>query len=90
MKISRRTLAVAAMGAAIGFGSAVSVQTIARGGVAVAPSAEHREHMKKALESLHNAKEHLDKAEHEFHGHRAKAIEATDAAIGQVEEAMKE
>ncbi len=38
-----------------------------------------------ALEEMHHAKEHLEHAEGEFHGHRAKAIEHLDAAIHEAE-----
>jgi hypothetical protein len=38
-----------------------------------------------ALESLHNAKVHLEQAKHDFHGHRADAIHAIDEATRQLE-----
>ncbi len=48
------------------------------------PRVEH------ALESLRQAREHMQNAEGEFHGHRAKAIEHIDAAIHEAEICMQE
>ena len=38
-------------------------------------------HIDEALEAMRNAKHHLETAEHDFDGHRVKAIEHLDAAI---------
>lgn len=38
-----------------------------------------------AIEAMRNAREHMEHAEGEFHGHRAKAIEHLDAAIHEAE-----
>jgi hypothetical protein len=43
-----------------------------------------------ALESLHSAREHMEHADGEFHGHRAKAIEHIDAAIHEADICMHE
>lgn len=43
-----------------------------------------------AIDAMRNAKEHLQHAEGEFHGHRAKAIEHLDAAIHEAEECERE
>ncbi|MGA2645546.1 MAG: hypothetical protein ABSF15_12590 [Candidatus Sulfotelmatobacter sp.] len=43
-----------------------------------------------AIEAMRNAREHLQHAEGEFHGHRAKAIEHLDAAIHEAEECERE
>ncbi len=51
---------------------------------AVAPPEEHP-HIHQALESMREAKHHLESAEHDFHGHRAKAIEHLDQAIHEAE-----
>ncbi|MGB8987655.1 MAG: hypothetical protein WCC37_13740 [Candidatus Sulfotelmatobacter sp.] len=48
------------------------------------PRVEH------ALEAMHSAKEHMEHAEGEFHGHRAKAIEHLNAAIHEAEICMQE
>src|SRR5436305_12987831 len=41
-----------------------------------------------ALRALRNAKTRLQKADRDFGGHRAKAVEHTDAAISEVEAAI--
>lgn len=50
------------------------------------PVKKHERHaeMRRALHALENAKRDLDKAAHDFQGHRAKALELTDQAIGEV------
>jgi hypothetical protein len=48
------------------------------------PRVEH------ALEALRSAKDHMEHAEGEFHGHRAKTIEHIDAAIHEAEICMQE
>jgi hypothetical protein len=47
-------------------------------------------HITEALESMHAAKHHLETAEHDFHGHRMKAIEHLDMAIHEAEECERE
>jgi hypothetical protein len=42
-----------------------------------------------ALVDLHIAKEHLEKAPHDFGGHRADAVKSCDEAIKQIELALK-
>jgi hypothetical protein len=51
---------------------------------AAAPMPPHP-HIDEALEAMHNAKHHLETAEHDFHGHRVKAIEHLDQAIHEAE-----
>ena len=57
-----------------------------------APAAmpERHPHIDEALESMRAAKHHLESAEHEFHGHRAKAIEHLNRAIREAEICMSE
>jgi len=43
-----------------------------------------------ALEAMRNAKDHMEHAEGDFHGHRAKAIEHLDMAIHEAEECERE
>ena len=43
-----------------------------------------------ALEAMRNAKHHLETAEHDFHGHRVKAIAHLDRAIREAEICMSE
>jgi hypothetical protein len=42
-------------------------------------------HIDEALESMRAAKHHLEIAEHDFHGHRTKAIEHLNMAIHEAE-----
>lgn len=51
---------------------------------AAAPMPPHP-HIDEALEAMHNAKHHLETAEHDFHGHRAKSIEHLNMAIHEAE-----
>ena len=62
-----------------------------------AKPAEHREHrdhhehhpeLRKAMRKLRGAKQDLEKATHDFDGHKAKAIEAIDTAIEEIKAAM--
>lgn len=43
-----------------------------------------------AIEQMRHAREHMEHADGEFHGHRAKAIEHLDAAIHEAEICMQE
>lgn len=45
-------------------------------------------HIHEAIESMRAAKHHLESAEHDFDGHRAKSIEHLDAAIHEAEICM--
>jgi len=44
---------------------------------------ERHPHIDEALEAMRSAKHHLESAEHDFRGHRAKAIEDLDRAIAR-------
>jgi hypothetical protein len=50
-----------------------------------APVPERHPHIDEALESMRAAKHHLETAEHDFDGHRAKAIEHLNQAIHEAE-----
>jgi hypothetical protein len=52
---------------------------------AASPAMPPHPHIDEALEAMHNAKHHLETAEHDFHGHRVKAIEHLDMAIHEAE-----
>jgi hypothetical protein len=52
--------------------------------------AERYEHVHRALELLHQARTELDSADHVFSGHRDRAMEHTDHAIRQLEEAVRD
>ncbi|MGH9512408.1 MAG: hypothetical protein ACRD2U_09770 [Terriglobales bacterium] len=49
------------------------------------PAAERHPEIHRAIEALRNAKHHLEEAAHDFGGHKADAIRATDEAIRQLE-----
>ena len=48
------------------------------------PRVEH------ALEAMRSAKDHMEHAEGEFHGHRAKAVEHLDIAFHEADICMQE
>jgi hypothetical protein len=52
---------------------------------AAAPAMPPHPHIDEALESLRAAKHHLELSEHDFHGHKAKAIEHLNMAIHEAE-----
>jgi hypothetical protein len=52
---------------------------------AAAPAMPMHPHIDEALESMRAAKHHLESAEHDFHGHRTKAIEHLNMAIHEAE-----
>jgi hypothetical protein len=54
----------------------------------VAATPERHPHIDEALESMRAAKHHLESAEHDFDGHRAKAIEHLNMAIHEAEICM--
>jgi hypothetical protein len=54
----------------------------------VAPVPERHPHIDEALESMRAAKHHLESAEHDFDGHRMKAIEHLNQAIHEAEVCM--
>jgi len=49
---------------------------------------ERHPHIEEALESMRGAKRQLESAEHDFAGHRVKAIEHLDRAIREAEICM--
>ena len=53
-----------------------------------APVPERHPHIDEALEAMRNAKHHLESAEHDFDGHRMKAIEHLNQAIHEAEICM--
>lgn len=56
---------------------------------AAAAADEPHPELRAAMANLREAREHLDHAAHDFGGHRVAAIKAVDAAIHEVDEAMK-
>jgi hypothetical protein len=55
---------------------------------AAAATPEKHPHIDEALESMRAAKHHLESAEHDFDGHRAKSIEHLNQAIHEAEICM--
>jgi hypothetical protein len=56
---------------------------------AAATPAEQHPEIHDALAALRNAKGHLEHAAHDFGGHRAEALKATEEAIHQLEICLK-
>jgi hypothetical protein len=57
--------------------------------VAVKPAHhEHHPELRKALHKLREAKQDLEKAAHDYGGHKVKAIEAIDHAIDEIQGAL--
>jgi len=56
--------------------------------VAAAAPPERHPQIDEALEAMRSAKHHLESAEHDFRGHRAKAIAYLDRAIHEAEICM--
>jgi hypothetical protein len=55
-----------------------------------APAYEPHPEIRAALEALHSAKQDLEAAAHDFHGHRVAALKHVDEAIGEAEVCMRE
>ncbi|HMA45040.1 MAG TPA: hypothetical protein VKO86_13540 [Gemmatimonadales bacterium] len=87
MPVTRRS-AVALLGLA-GFSlpALLHGQSSAQQPAAQQPAAQQT-HMKEALEALRTAKKHLDLAEADKGGHRAKAIELVNNAITEAQAAI--
>jgi hypothetical protein len=56
---------------------------------AAAPAAELHPEIHDAIAALRNARMHMQHAAHDFGGHRADALRATDEAIHQLEICLK-
>lgn len=53
------------------------------------PGKEHHPRIRAAIHELREAKRELEKADHDFGGHKKEAIEAVNHAIKQLELALK-
>jgi hypothetical protein len=62
--------------------------TLALSSAAPVPPPHPRVH--EAIEAMRHAREHMEHADGEFHGHRARTIEHLDAAIHEAEACMQE
>ncbi len=69
--------------------AAVPVVAAAPAVAAPAPMPPHP-HIAEGLQAMQSAKHHLEMAEHDFHGHRTKAIEHLNQAIHEAEICMQE
>ena len=56
---------------------------------AAATPAEPHPEIRQAVAALRRAKAHMERAAHDFDGHRVEALRATDEAIRQLQEALK-
>jgi hypothetical protein len=82
------TLAFPAAAAGPKSPAAVPVPVAAAAPAAAAAMPEPHPHIDEALEAMRNAKHHLETSEHDFGGHRAKAIAHLDRAIREAEICM--
>lgn len=55
---------------------------------AASPKEPHPE-IRAAMQALENAKSHLQKADHDFKGHRTRAVELTEQALQECREALR-
>jgi hypothetical protein len=78
------TLAFSAAASPKAPAAGVAVAPASPAAAAPAPVPPHPR-VENALAALHSAREHMEHAEGEFHGHRDKAIEHIDAAIHEAE-----
>ena len=53
------------------------------------PAQGRHPQIREAIRALENAKKHLEEAAHDFGGHKAEAIRATDEAIHQLQICMQ-
>jgi hypothetical protein len=76
---------VAAAGTKTPSAPAAPVARAAPLAVIAAAMPERHPHIDEAPESMRSARHHLESAEHDFRGHRAKAMEHLDRAIHEAE-----
>ena len=69
--------------------TAVTVASLMLAITPTSPAFERHPEIRAAIEALHNAKDHLEHASHDFHGHRADAIRAIDEADHQLHICME-
>lgn len=89
------TVGSAAFLVAMMFGGPIKAQPAAPQPVAALAAQNGRRRMERhpeieqALRNLEQAKENMEKAAHDFGGHRAKALELTNQAIDQLHQALR-
>ena len=76
----KRYLATSALTVALTLGSLAGYRALAD---------ERQPHMRAALHHLQEAKEELEKAAHDKGGHRERALDLTQSAIGEVKAGME-
>jgi hypothetical protein len=69
--------------------TAVTVASLMLAITPTSPAFERHPEIRSAIEALHSAKEHLEHASHDFHGHRVDAIRAIDEADRQLHICME-
>ena len=89
--IGSKSLLIAVVSCGLGAGTL----QIVHAATAAAPAIQKLDddsypHMRQALHDLRVAKDSLQNAETRFHGHREKAIDLTNQAIGECETALSE
>jgi hypothetical protein len=71
------------------FMSAMAITAFMLALTPTSPAAERHPQIREAIESLRNARHHLQEAAHDFGGHKVEAMRATDEAIRQLEICLK-
>jgi hypothetical protein len=71
-----------------GLAAPVPVAAAAPAAIPAAAMPERHPHIDEALESMRAARHHLESAEHDFNGHRLKAIAHLDRAIREAQICM--
>ncbi|HZR58890.1 MAG TPA: hypothetical protein VFA74_18625 [Terriglobales bacterium] len=71
------------------FVAAFSVAALMLAITPTSPAFERHPEIRAAIDALHNAKEHLEHAAHDFRGHRVDAIHAIDEAERQLRICME-
>jgi hypothetical protein len=82
------TFPVAAAAPKTAVGPTASVAAAAPVGAIAAAMPERHPHIEEALEAMRSAKHHLESAEHDFRGHRAKSLQHLQMAIREAEICM--
>ncbi len=68
--------------------AATAPAVVAPAAAAATPTPAPHPHIAEGLEAMRSAKHHLESADHDFDGHRAKAIEHLNQAIHEAEICM--
>ncbi len=88
----KKTLLAVAVALALAFTVILPMNTPARATGAPSPAAqggERHPEIRAAIRHLEQARDNLQRAAHDFHGHRAKALEHTNHAIEECQKALE-